>query len=60
MSHAPHFECWELLLPQVQGVELSEMVQSVIEKVRFYAILLHDNSGGADEYKNIGKHSQGR
>ena len=28
-----------LLLPQVQGVELSEMVQSLIEKVRFYTIL---------------------
>ena len=49
-----------MLLPQVQGVELSEMVQSVIEKVRFYAILLHDNSGDRNGYKNIGKYSQGR
>ena len=34
-------------------VELSEKVQSLIEKIRFYAILLHDNSGGRNGYKNI-------
>lgn len=36
---SPFLSCCSLLLPLVQGVELLEMVQSLIEKIRFYTAL---------------------